>query len=103
MELNPQPSLSNTASVPPICQKCGALLTSGKGDFYVVHLEAYAENSPPVITIEDLAKDHAQEMERLAEQLKDASEQEMMDTVHRQMTFFLCAPCYRQWIENPTG
>jgi hypothetical protein len=90
-------------SEPSICHKCGALLTPGKGDFYVVHVEAYAENSPPVITLEELLKDHAKEMQEIAEQLKGLSEQEMMDQVHRQMTFFLCTPCYRQWIENPTG
>ena len=60
-------------------------------------------NSPPVITLEELLKDHATEMREIAEQLKDVSPQEMMDQVHRQMTFFLCLPCYRQWIENPTG
>ena len=86
-----------------ICRRCGALLTPGRGDFYVVEVEAYAENSPPVITAEDMAKDHTAEMKRLAEQMKELSEQEMMDMVHRRMSFFLCGPCYKVWIENPTG
>jgi len=67
----------------------------------VVEIEAYAENSPPVITAEDLAQDHDREMERLAEAMRDLSAQEMMDLVHRRMSFFLCAPCYQAWIENP--
>src|SRR3954468_17036770 len=96
-------SESRQSSLPSICQTCGALLTPGKGDFYIVKVEAYAEDSPPVITLEDLEKDHAQEMEKIAEQLKDGSPQEMMDQVHRKMTYFLCTPCYRVWIENPTG
>jgi hypothetical protein len=98
-----EPSLNSSSSEPTICQKCGELLTPGKGDFYEVHVEAFAENSPPVITLEDLLADHGQEMRELAEQLKDVSPQEMMDQVHRQMTFFLCRQCYGQWIENPTG
>ncbi len=86
-----------------ICRKCGALLTPGKGDFYVVEIEAYAENSPPVITEEDLAKDHRAEMERLAEEMAGMSEREAMDTVHRRMAFFLCRECYGGWIEEPVG
>ena len=88
---------------PSICRRCGELLTPGRGEFYVVKVEAYAENSPPVITAEDLAKDHAAEMEKLAEAMKEMSAQEMMDQVYRRMTFHLCAGCYREWIEDPTG
>ena len=99
----PSDGYSPDVASPAICHKCGALLTPGKGDFYIVHVEAFAENSPPVITLEELLKDHTQEMRQIAEQLKGLSEQEMMDQVHRQMTFFLCMACYRQWIENPTG
>ncbi len=88
---------------PSICQKCGTLLTPGRGDFYIVHVEAYAEDSSPVITAEDLAKDHVEEMKDIVRQLEQSSPQEAMDSVHRQMTFFLCRPCYRTWIENPTG
>jgi hypothetical protein len=91
------------STAPTICHKCGALLTPGKGDFFEVHVEAFAENSPPVITLEELLKDHTQEMKEIAEALNGASPQEAMDQVHRQMTFFLCGPCYRGWIENPTG
>ena len=25
------------------------------------------------------------------------------DQVYRSLTFYLCGPCYREWIENPTG
>jgi hypothetical protein len=79
------------------------MLTPGRGDFYVVEIEAYAENSPPVITEEDLEKDHKAEMERLAGELEGMSAQEAMDSVHRKMAFFLCRGCYRGWIEEPVG
>ena len=88
---------------PTICQKCGTLLTPGRGDFYVVNIQAYAEDSSPVITAEDLSRDHVEEMKQIVKQLEQLSPQEAMDTVHRQMTFVLCRTCYRQWIENPVG
>jgi len=96
-------SADSAVSTPSICRRCSAVLTPGRGDFYIVEVQAYAENSSPVITLEDLAKDHKEEMDKLVEQMEGLSEQEMMDQVHRHMTFFLCTPCYRFWIENPTG
>ncbi len=88
---------------PVFCRKCGAILTPGRGDFYVVEIEAYAENSPLVITEEELGKDHKAEMEQLAEELEGISEREAMDTVHRRVTFYLCRKCYQGWIEEPVG
>ena len=90
-------------ALPPICQRCGTLLTPGKGDFYVIHLHAHAEAAGPVITAEHLQKDHATEMQNIADDLANISPQEAMDSVYRQLQFFLCRPCYKIWIENPTG
>lgn len=101
--MDSQPHHSDTEIGPYICRRCSALLEAGRGSFYVVEVKGYAENTPPVITAEDLAKDHATEMANLAAQMQTMSEQEIMDQVYRQMTFYLCGPCYRQWIENPTG
>ena len=42
-------------------------------------------------------------MARLAEQLAHLSPQEMLDSVHRRLSFTLCRPCYQLWIEHPTG
>src|ERR1041384_8670215 len=98
----PDPSPTRTFS-PSICRRCNALLTPGKGDFYIILVEAYAENSPLIISSQDLAKDHHQEMQAITEELNQYSEQELMDMVHRRFTFYLCRPSYRQWIENPTG
>jgi ribosomal protein L40E len=86
-----------------ICHRCGALLTPGRGDFYVVHIAAVADPSPPVISAEDLARDHAADIAALARAMEELSEQELMDQVHRQLTLHLCTRCYRQWIEHPTG
>ena len=59
-----------------LCARCGAELTPGKGDFYVVRIEALADPSPPRFSEEDLKHDHRAEIERLIEQMRDLSEQE---------------------------
>ena len=87
-----------------ICHRCGAVLTPGRGDFYVVRLEAFADPTPPEITAEELAGiDPGQEIDRLIEQMRGMSEQELMDHVYRRLTIHLCGPCYRKWIEDPAG
>ena len=86
---------------PLFCRRCAIPLTPGRGDFYVVRVEAFADPSPPLITAEDLAKDHAQVLRELLAQIEKMSPQEAMDTIYRRLDFFLCGPCYRQWIEDP--
>ncbi len=85
------------------CLRCEADLTPGRGDFYVVHVEALADPSPPVFTDDDLARDPRAEIERLVEALAELSAEEAMNQVYRRRTFFLCGPCYRRWIEDPVG
>lgn len=88
---------------PVICRRCAAELMPGRTPFYVIHVHAYADPSPPIITEEDLSKDHQAEMRRLIAEAEQYSEQELLDTVHRRTQFYLCARCYARWIENPTG
>jgi ribosomal protein L40E len=87
----------------PICRRCAAELTPGRSHFYVIHISAYADPSPPVITEEDLANDHQAEMRKILAEAAQYSEQELLDSVHRRTHFYLCARCYARWIENPTG
>jgi len=88
-----------------LCHRCGRGLIPGQGDFYVVRIEAYADPTPPTIEDADLAGDPRAALHELVETLwqGEQSEQEWMDQVHRQLTLHLCRPCYRRWIENPTG
>ena len=89
--------------LPLFCQRCGAELEPGQGEFYVVRIEALADPTPPSITVEDLQRDIAGEIERLLATMRDLSEQEAMDQVYRKMTLYLCNQCYRRWIERPVG
>jgi hypothetical protein len=91
------------ASEPLFCARCAAELYPGAGNFYWVTIEAAADPTPPTITTEDLAADVRREIEQLLVQLEDVSAQEALDQIHRRLVIYLCNPCYRQWIENPTG
>jgi hypothetical protein len=85
-----------------LCHHCGATLHPGSGDFYEVRIEAVADSSPPKITAEQLAAASVESMRELIDQMKDSSEQELMDQVYRRLVIHLCRPCYVIWIENPT-
>ena len=84
-----------------LCHRCGAELTPGRGDFYVVRIEAFADPTPPEITDADLDADLEEAINRTIEQLRNLSEQEMMDQVYRRLTIHLCGRCYARWIEDP--
>jgi hypothetical protein len=84
-----------------LCARCDAELTPGKGNFYVVRIEALADPTPPSFSEEDLQHDPQREIARLFEQMRELSEQELLDQVYRRLVLYLCGPCYRRWIEEP--
>ena len=87
-----------------LCHRCGTELTPGKGDFYVVRIEAVADPSPPNISEADFAElDLDEAVRRTIEELRGLSEQEIMDQVYRRLTIHLCRRCYTKWIEDPAG
>jgi hypothetical protein len=89
---------------PLLCHRCGAELTPGKGDFYLLRIEAVADPTPPEISKEELeGLDPGEEIDRIIEEAGGMSERELMDGVWRRLTIHLCGPCYRTWIENPAG
>ena len=88
---------------PLFCDRCFQELEPGRGDFYLIRIEAFADPTPPVFDEQDLRRDIRGELRELVEQLEDLSAQESMDQVHRRLTIYLCGPCYRLWIENPAG
>lgn len=89
--------------VPLFCARCAMELTPGRGNFYVVRIEAVADPSPPLITEEDLQRDHREEIAQLAKEAREFSERELLDQVYRRLTLHLCGRCFTDWIENPAG
>ncbi len=90
-------------SWPIACHCCGAQLTPGEGSFYVVRIEAFADPTPPPLDEGRPVGEISVEIEQLLEQMKDFSEQELMDQVHRRLTLLLCTACYGHWIDHPTA
>ena len=89
---------------PLLCHRCGAELTPGKGDFYVVRIEAVADPAPPELSEDDLEDlDPGEEIDRIIEETSGMSERELMDGVWRRLTIHLCGRCYRTWIEDQAG
>jgi hypothetical protein len=93
--------MSDDAS--PACDRCGRSIHPGRGDYYLVRIDAVADPAPPVLTAEDLACDVGAEMERLLERMRGMTEQELEEQVARRLIVRLCVPCYRGWIANPLG
>lgn len=93
----------NEGDFPLFCDRCSKQLTPGRGDFYVVRIEAVADPTPPVIEPEDLQRDPRAEIEQLIEAASDLSPQELADQVYRRVVLYLCLACFERWIENPTG
>jgi hypothetical protein len=92
-----------TDDSPLFCDRCSTRLVPGKGNFFVVQIEAVADPSPPDIDEEELDKDLRREIGELVEEMRGLSQQELMDQVYRRVTIYLCLSCYAQWIENPAG
>jgi hypothetical protein len=89
--------------VPLFCDHCSRELHPGRGDFYIVKIEAVADPSPPLITADDLAQDPRREIEQLIALASRQSERELEEQVHRRVVLYLCVACYAHWIENPTN
>jgi hypothetical protein len=93
------------ASESPIlsCARCGAVLTPGRGEHYVVKIIAIADPAPPVITEQDLERDIGCEIRRLLDELKGVAEADIMADVYQSKILHLCTPCYRRWIADPVS
>jgi len=66
----------HSEQAPLLCHRCGAMLTPGKGDFYVVRIEAFADPTPPALSSDELADiDPSAEIDRLIELMRHRSEE----------------------------
>jgi hypothetical protein len=85
------------------CQRCSKEVHPGRGDYYLVRIDAFADPEPPIITQEDLDQDVGAEIERLIRQMKSMSEQQLESQVFRQKAIYLCMPCFNRWFESPVS
>jgi hypothetical protein len=91
------------SDAPLLCSRCLKLLEAGRGDFYMVTIDAVADPSPPIIEPGDLQRDLSRDWRETVAALRDTSPQEAMDQVYRRVVIHLCQACFRDWIENPAG
>ena len=91
------------SDAPLLCTRCLQTLQPGRGEFYVVHIAAVADPTPPIIDPSDLTRDYRADWRAIVAALEDTSPQEALDQVYRRLIIHLCNDCYRHWIENPTG
>ena len=78
-------------------------LSPGAGNWYVIRIEAFADPSPPIIE-EDLTSEEIEiEIEDIISSIRDMSERQLMEQVHRKLTVHMCRLCYEEWIEDPTA
>ena len=59
------------------CKCCLKEVHPGRGDYYLVRIDAVADPQPPIITQEDLDQDIGAEIERLIRRMKSMSEQQL--------------------------
>jgi len=93
--------MTNDQSSDLLCSRCLKRLQSGRGDFYVVTIDAVADPTPPTINPGDLRHDLRRDWREIVAELQDVSPQEALDQVYRRVIIHLCNACFRTWIENP--
>jgi hypothetical protein len=72
------------------CNRCAKTIHPGRGDYYLVRIEAIADPAPPGFTQEDLAIDFDQEFKKLVEQTRQLTARQAMDQVYRRVVLNLC-------------
>ena len=92
-----------TDDAPLLCDRCLKHLQPGRGEFYVVKIDAVADPTPPEITTDDLRRDTRRDWREIIAALQDMSPQEALDQVYRRVIIHLCNAWFRDWIENPAG
>ncbi len=85
------------------CKRCEREVHPGRGDYYLVRIEAVADPQPPIMTPEELDQDLGTEIGRLLSRMKSLSEADLERQVYRQKAIYLCVACFQDWIENPVG
>jgi hypothetical protein len=92
---------TDSADSPLLCTRCLKTLELGRGEFYVVTIDAVCDPTPPTIEEGDLRRDLSRDWRAIVAELADVSPQEAMDQVYRRVVIHLCNACFGVWIENP--
>lgn len=85
-----------------ICDLCGQPLP--KHASYVVRMDVFADPSIPPLSSDDLDETSFDEsLDKLLDEMKDMTADDLQDGVHRHFEFRLCPKCHRRFLANPMG
>ena len=72
--------------------------------FYIVRMDVFAEPSMPSVSGDELDEmDLELTIDRLIEQMKHMSPDDLQDQVHRRFEFRICLECQKKLLNNPLG
>jgi hypothetical protein len=71
---------------------------------YVVRMDVFADPSMPPLNTEDLEETNFNEtFDKLMEEMKGMTADDLQDGVHRRFEYRLCPSCHRRFLANPLG
>ena len=84
------------------CDLCDRQLL--KHASYVVRMDVYADPSMPPLSTEDLEETNFDEtLDKLMDEMKGMTPDDLQDGVHRRFEYRLCPACHRRFLANPLG
>ncbi len=83
------------------CDLCGCVLLEDDDVRYRVRIEVYAAYDAMEVTAEDLDEDHEEKIDALCRQISEMEEDELTDSVYKEIEFDLCPPCQKRYIKDP--
>ena len=84
------------------CDLCDRRLP--KHASYVVRIDVYADPTTPNLSTEDLEETNFDEtLDKLMDEMKGMTAEDLQDTVHRRFDYRLCPACHRRFLANPLG
>lgn len=67
-------------------------------------MDVFADPSMPPMDNGDMTEsDFDQEMQKLIEEVRDLTADDLQDQVHRRFEYRICRPCQFQFLANPLG
>jgi hypothetical protein len=85
-----------------LCDLCARLIPPHA--HYILKMQIYADPQMPPVSSQELAEmDLDAELQKLIEQMKNETAEDLMDQVHRSFEFRLCRVCQMKFLANPLG
>lgn len=84
------------------CDLCDRVVP--KHTSYVVRMDVFADPTIPPLSTEELEEsDFDETLDKLMDEMKGMSADDLQDEVHRRFEYHLCRACHRRFLANPMG